>query len=333
MGDTLVTAAYLGDLADLYLLGDGSPAPLHHVGGDAAVAVMGPVAAKVEPATPGSAAAGVPCRVAIVSDLSPRFRLLDGRTGEIGADGRFTVELDGRLGEDETAGGSPVVAEDGTVVGVVGPTATSKSVDAVALRRAVEAADGAGGRSGDPQQAVEGEAAALETSPPSGRSTTRWRSSPPPRSGPAPSLLLGVLRSVAQGAPRRVPRAVHDLVAERAEPAHGKRPGETIDAIVAALGFPVPTYPPPPPEHDAFARPDLGPLVGEADGGRWARPPDHRGDGRGVADGPRPVGRAPAPPGRRRGPARARVGGRRGARAAAPAPRPASGCCRRSSTR
>ena len=272
MGDTLVTAAYLGDLVDLYLLGDGSPAPLHHVGGDAAVAVMGPVAAKAAPATPGSAAAGVPCRVALVSDSSPRFRVLDGRTGEIGADGRFTVELDGRLGEDETAGGSPVVAADGTVVGVVGPTATSTSVDAVALRRAVagEAADGAAVRSIDPQQAVEGEAAADGAAV---RSIATQRALDyavalvtSTSLGAAPSLILGVLRSV--DARRTVPRAVHDLVAERAEPAHGKRPGETIDAIVAALGFPVPAYPPPAPEHDAFTRPDLGPLVGEAEAAR-----------------------------------------------------------------
>jgi hypothetical protein len=54
---------------------------------------------------------GQPVTVAIVSDYGPNVRLVSGRATAPGSDGSFTVELDGRLGEDETASGSPVLGD------------------------------------------------------------------------------------------------------------------------------------------------------------------------------------------------------------------------------
>jgi hypothetical protein len=64
-----------------------------------------------------------------VSDISPSVRLVPATAGPSEPDERFTVTLDGRLDEDHTASGSPVVADD-AVVGIVGPVATSESVSA-----------------------------------------------------------------------------------------------------------------------------------------------------------------------------------------------------------
>jgi hypothetical protein len=85
--------------------------------------------------------AGEPVTVALVSDISPSVRLVSGHGAPDDPDERFTVTLDGFLGEDQTASGSPVVAGD-AVVGIVSPFATSGSVSAFgadAVQRLLEA--------------------------------------------------------------------------------------------------------------------------------------------------------------------------------------------------
>jgi hypothetical protein len=142
-GDAAITLAHVAQAADRILLPDGGSVQIlsRSVPPDGLAVVQlgvsGTAAMDVRDVSPGQ-----PVTVAIVSDYGPNVRLVAGRAGAPGSNGSFTVELDGRLGEDETASGSPVVG-DGVVVGIVGPTATNASVDAfgaAALREALPAA-------------------------------------------------------------------------------------------------------------------------------------------------------------------------------------------------
>ena len=127
-GGAIVTLAHIAERAEFAVLSEGGP--------DRPVAVMtveGGIAVMSQSPPPRRTAAlgggKGPVEIAVVSDISPSTRLLTGHVDHPDGAERFTVALDERLGEDWTASGSPVVAGD-TVIGIVGPTASSGSVDA-----------------------------------------------------------------------------------------------------------------------------------------------------------------------------------------------------------
>jgi dephospho-CoA kinase len=151
-GDGLVTLPYVAETAHLALLPDGTEARVRIAGvGEGGLGRMEGLDARGAPPLQ-DAEPGLAVTVAVVSDISPSVRFLPGRVDAAEPDGRFTVQLDGRLSEDATASGSPVLA-NGIVVGMVGPTATSTSVDAfgaAAIREVlVPAFELAGGVSSD----------------------------------------------------------------------------------------------------------------------------------------------------------------------------------------
>jgi KAP family P-loop domain len=136
VGDVVVTLAHVAERADTVVaVLDDLEIPVERIGSHERFAVLrvhgDSTAGRAASVSPFTAGAG--CAVAIVSDDSPRVRLVRGQAQKLESDGRFTVALDQPLADYETASGSPVVTPDGTVFGIVGPTAMSGSVDAFGL--------------------------------------------------------------------------------------------------------------------------------------------------------------------------------------------------------
>ena len=129
-GNVIVTLAHIAERADIAELpGETTPLRIRQTAAEGGLALMewsGPPRPRL---TVRPLSAGESVTVALVSDISPSFRLVSGQCGPSGPDERFTVTLDSGLGEDQTASGSPVVAGD-AVVGIVSPFATSGSVSA-----------------------------------------------------------------------------------------------------------------------------------------------------------------------------------------------------------
>ena len=143
----VLTLAHVAERANLSLAADGSGGeePVGRTTSDGDLAIMrAEGAAPPVPLRPAAAPSpGQPCAVAIVPDDSPRVSIVGGTVAAVADDGRFTVDLERGLSEDSTASGSPVVGPDGTVLGIVGPTATNRSVDAFgasAIERILERA-------------------------------------------------------------------------------------------------------------------------------------------------------------------------------------------------
>jgi hypothetical protein len=132
VGDHVVTAAHVAEGSDVALFADGSQLALHAEARTySGVSLVGTAGSWGGPELPvADVAEGQAVTIAVVSDISPSAQLIEGRAGPTGPDGTFTIDLSTRLSEDATASGSPVYA-DGALVGIVGPTATSSSVDAI----------------------------------------------------------------------------------------------------------------------------------------------------------------------------------------------------------
>jgi hypothetical protein len=197
-GDVIVTLAHIAKEADIAQLpGVTMPLRVRETAAEGALALMKPQTESSIPSWPQLTvrplSAGEPVTVAFVSDISPSAHLVPGYGRPSEPEDRFTVTLDGRLGEDETASGSPVVAGD-AVVGIVSPDATSGWVSAFGA------------------EAVRRLLATYTAGPPA----------PPPLSaatlralgyaldvvddvGPGPAVLLGVLRTGAEGPGESVP--------------------------------------------------------------------------------------------------------------------------------
>ena len=192
-GDVVVTLPHIAERADVVLLpSTGGRHPVRPLAVEGAVALM--ALSEQPPPNPVHASWGLPggqVSIAIVSDYTPRVRIVPGSAGKPDAEGRFTVPINATLGEDETAAGSPVVA-DGAVVGIVGPTATSGSVDAFgtdAIVRLLNAgAASLHGQLSSATQRALGNALEIAAG-----------------AGPAGAVVLGVLRSGADDARATVP--------------------------------------------------------------------------------------------------------------------------------
>ena len=129
-GDVIVTMAHIAKDADIAQLpGETMPVRVRQTAAEGALALMKLSSPPRPQLTVRPLSAGEPVTVALVSDISPSVRFVSGFGRPSERDERFTVTLDGRLGEDQTASGSPVVAGD-VVVGIAGPDATSGSVSA-----------------------------------------------------------------------------------------------------------------------------------------------------------------------------------------------------------
>jgi hypothetical protein len=197
-GDVIVTLAHIAKQADIAQLpGETMPLRVRQTAEDGALALMEPLTESSSPPRPQLTvrplSAGEPVTVAFVSDISPSVHRVPGYGRPSEPDERFTVTLDGRLGEDETASGSPVVAGD-AVVGIVSPDATSGWVSAFgaeAVRRLL-----ATHTAGPPAP------------PPLSAATLRalgYALDLVPAVGPGPAVLLGVLRTGAEGEGDSVP--------------------------------------------------------------------------------------------------------------------------------
>ena len=212
---------------------------------------------------------GAQCTVAMVRDDLPRVRLVTGRAEKIDSEGRFTVALDQRLGDYETASGSPVVSSDGTVFGIVAPTATSGSVDAYSL---------------DELQTLITPAATAQEEPaptPSLAISDATRNAlgyalgltggmafpgfvPGPEIGAHAAVLLGVLRSAVDETAQTVPRDLLNFISER-----HNQPVGLVDSAVSAVGLMTPIYPPDPRPADAtLSSSPLAPVLAAAEGFR-----------------------------------------------------------------
>ena len=128
-GDVIVTLADIARGADIAELpGETMPLRIRQAAAEGDLAVMelstpGKAIRTVRPLSMGSCIGRARQRHLPVVSCRPGPR----RPSE--PDERFTVTLDGRLGEDQTASGSPVVAGD-AVVGIVGPVASNEWVSA-----------------------------------------------------------------------------------------------------------------------------------------------------------------------------------------------------------
>jgi hypothetical protein len=188
------------------------------------------------PAELSSPVAGRPCQVAAVRDDDPTVRLRAGTVGGLQPDGRFAVELDGVLQEYETASGSPVVL-DGSVVGIVGPTATNRSLDAFVLDRPL----------GEEDTQV------LELSPSAAMTLTYALSILGSGHTEGSAVVLGAMRYTAQ-----VGRGAALPLVEMAGGPDG------VDELIARLGTPVPVFPPTPLSTTELAGSALARLLGDA---------------------------------------------------------------------
>ena len=129
-GDVIVTLADIARGADIAELpGETMPLRIRQAAAEGDLAVM-------ELSTPGKAIRngsppihGGACIGRARQRHLPVVSCRPGPRRPSEPDERFTVTLDGRLGEDQTASGSPVVAGD-AVVGIVGPVASNEWVSA-----------------------------------------------------------------------------------------------------------------------------------------------------------------------------------------------------------
>jgi hypothetical protein len=251
VGDEVVTLAHVAERANAILhLDDPLAMPFERRVTHESFAVL-----RVnEDVTRGRAASlstmvpGTSCTIAIVRDDAPSPRLVAAHVEKPEPDGRFKVFLDGRLPEDYTASGSPVVGSDGTVFGIVGPTATSSSVDAFGLDELLRLIS----PPPDQQQEQQPAAAALAISDTT-RSALGYALALTAASfsiGAPVAVLLGILRSAAEESTATVPHDLLTFVAERRE----LPPHLLVDSVLSALGFPIPGYPPPTPLDDATLR-------------------------------------------------------------------------------
>jgi hypothetical protein len=257
-GSRVVTAAHVAERADLLVgPGEGSGQSVRRVAGNDDLAVMSLIPPSLE--TPMGVAelfAGQPCTVAMVADYAPSVRFARGRAGGLAADGRFTVELEGTLPDDYTASGSPVVGEGGTVIGMVGATATSRSVDAFGA---------------EPLRRVQAIAAAPTDSAPQALSTaTRTalghasaiidaQGSRP--IDPPTATLLGALRLTDDYERATVADGIVELVHDRHARGERLTTREIVDAVVAALGGLTPSYPTELPSDEALLASPLGSML------------------------------------------------------------------------
>src|SRR5215212_4360005 len=126
----VVTLAHIAEAAEFAeVAGERHPASVRPLTAQDGLAVMTLERPPPKPVPVTLALAKGPVEVAIASDIALSIRVVSGLVDEVDSAERFSVALNGRLGEDSTASGSPVVVGD-TVVGIVAPTATSVSVDA-----------------------------------------------------------------------------------------------------------------------------------------------------------------------------------------------------------
>ena len=193
-GDVIVTMAHIAKDADIAQLpGETMPVRVRQTAAEGALALMKLSSPPRPQLTVRPLSAGEPVTVALVSDISPSVRFVSGFGRPSERDERFTVTLDGRLGEDQTASGSPVVAGD-VVVGIAGPDATSGSVSAFgaeAVRRLLAT-----------------HAAGPLARPPLSSATLRalgYALDVVDSVGPGPAVLLGVLRTGAEGPGKSIP--------------------------------------------------------------------------------------------------------------------------------
>lgn len=132
-GDVIVTLAHIAEDADLATLpGETMPLRIRQTAAEGTLALMELSCPPRARLTLRQLSAGEPVTVALVSDISPSSRLVSGQPGPSEPDEHFTVTLDGPIGEDWTAGGSPVVAGD-AVVGIASNLDTSKSVSVIGV--------------------------------------------------------------------------------------------------------------------------------------------------------------------------------------------------------
>jgi hypothetical protein len=109
--------------------------PLATVEHIAVLALAPPVPANIVPPL-AAAYDGMDCFIATVDDHLPDVSIVAGvvRDDEDGASSEhFVVELKRGLSDTRLTMGSPVVNADGSIVGMVGPTATNRSVDAIGV--------------------------------------------------------------------------------------------------------------------------------------------------------------------------------------------------------
>jgi hypothetical protein len=210
-----------------------------------------------EPAL-GSPVPGQSCQVAVVGDHDPTVRLRAGTIGAYGDQGRFTVELDGILGEDETASGSPVVV-DGHVAGIVGPTATNRSLDAITVERVFGTIP-----LPEPSPEVElSDSATLALT----YALAILRSSTGPRvtQTPGSAALLGAMRYTAERGRRTVADGLVGLAVERRDRDAELTDRDVVDRLAMALGRDLPVYPAKGESVRALMDSPLAPLIGQAE--------------------------------------------------------------------
>ncbi|MET0684016.1 MAG: P-loop NTPase fold protein [Solirubrobacteraceae bacterium] len=242
-GERVVTLAHVAERADALVLQDGAAeATVERIGGDGDLALMRTnVPAPVGAAPLGGVSAGGTCSVAIVRDDSPRVRIVAGRL-EMTSDERMTIELDGMLSEDETASGSPVVGPDGAVIGIVGPTATNRSVDAFgasAIERILARAAAPVIALSPSANAALRDAIAIATTP---RQPSEAPDSPVDPIGAPTAMLLGGLRASAVSEARTVAGDLLDLVVSRHPGREQLTPLAIAEGVVPALGGLTPSY-------------------------------------------------------------------------------------------
>jgi KAP family P-loop domain len=268
VGDYVATLAHVADRADVVAAADdGHEVRVEPLGSDETFALFRVGDDWKAGRAPGlaEATAGAACTVAMVRDDMPRVRLVPGRVDKLEPDGRFTVALEGRLADDHTASGSPVVSGEGAVIGIVGPTATSSSVDAFGLDELQRLISGSG--AAPPTAETPSPATSTTTRSALGYALALAAAEGSPL-GAAPAVLLGVLRSAVDDRGDSVPSELLAFVADRREPnaQSAASGGFDVDAIVRALGLPAPAYPADPPATDTTLQSStLAPVLAAAD--------------------------------------------------------------------
>jgi hypothetical protein len=190
---------------------------------------------------------GQRCQVAVVRDDDPSIRIRTGAIGDLRPDRTFPVELDGVLQEYETASGSPVVM-DGNVVGIVGPTATNRSLDAFSMDQVMRRADP------DDTQLLElSESAAM--------ALTYGLAILGPGQTAGGAVVLGAMRYAAETM-RSVAVPLVRMAVERSGNPDSAALG--VDELIERLGNPVPEFPHEPLSTTELAQSRLGALVGAA---------------------------------------------------------------------